>query len=81
MNHAHHGYFCRRRCSGRTGKISSDTSSQVRITLSDDLLCHLRRVAQEKHIPLRWLVAGLICDTLEPGIEPSVDRQAALTAS
>ena len=29
----------------------------------------------------RWLVAGLICDTLEPGIEPSVDRQAALTAS
>ena len=58
-----------------------DASPSIQVVLSEDLLSHLRRVAQEKHIPLRWLVAGLICDTLEPGIEPSVDRHAALTAS
>ena len=57
-----------------------DASPSIQVVLSDDLLSHLRKVAQEKHIPLRWLVAGLICDTLEPGIESSVERQAALTA-
>ena len=40
-------------------------SPQVRVTLSDDLLNHLRKVAQEKHVQLRWLVAGMVCDTLE----------------
>ena len=44
------------------------------MTLSEDLLNHLRRVAQQEHVPLRWLVAGLVCDTLER----SVDRQVAL---
>ena len=58
-----------------------DASPSIQVVLSDDLLSHLRKVAQEKHVPLRWLVAGLICDTLEPGIEPSVDRQVALTGS
>ena len=58
-----------------------DASPSIRVVLSDDLLSHLRKVAQEKHVPLRWLVAGLICDTLEPGIEPSVDRQVALSGS
>jgi len=42
-----------------------ERSPQVRVTLSDDLLNHLRKTAQEQHIPLRWLVAGLVCDTLE----------------
>jgi len=36
-----------------------DASPILLVVLSDDLLCHLRRVAQEQHIPLRWLVAGL----------------------
>ncbi len=44
-------------------------SPQVHVTLSDDLLNHLRRTAQEQHVPLRWLVAGLVCDTLEPWVE------------
>jgi hypothetical protein len=73
MNHARHESTCR-----RTRKIPSDTSPQVRVTLSDDLLNHLRRVAQEKHVPLRWLVAGLVYDTFESGLERSLDRQVAL---
>ncbi len=40
-------------------------SPQVQVTLSADLLIHLRKTAQEEHVPLRWLVAGLVCDTLE----------------
>lgn len=44
-------------------------SPQVRVTLSDDLLNHLRKTAQEQHVPLRWLVAGLVCDTLEARAE------------
>jgi len=41
----------------------------VRVTLSDDLLIHLRKTAQAQHVPIRWLVAGLVCDTLEPRVE------------
>jgi len=44
-------------------------SPQVRVTLSDDLLIHLRKTAHEQHVPLRWLVAGLVCDTLETRAE------------
>lgn len=42
-----------------------ERSPQVRVTLSDDLLSHFRKTAQEQHVSIRWLVAGLICDTLE----------------
>ena len=56
----------RQGCTGRTRETAPDTSSQVRVTLSEDLLSHLRR-PQEKHVPLRWLVAGLVCDTFESG--------------
>ena len=58
-----------------------DASPILLVVLSDDLLCHLRRVAQEQHIPLRWLVAGLVCDTFESGIEQTMNRQAALMGS
>jgi hypothetical protein len=58
-----------------------DANPKITVVLSDDLLNHLRRVAQEKHISLRWLVAGLVCDTLEPEIEQTMNRQAALMAS
>ncbi len=54
-------------------------SPQFRVTLSDDLLSHLRKVAKQKHVPLRWLVAGLVCDTFESGSERSKDRQVTLT--
>ena len=40
-------------------------SAQFDVTLSDDLLRHLRITARQTHVPLRWLVAGLVCDTLE----------------
>jgi hypothetical protein len=47
------------------------TDREIRVTLSDELFDHLRAQAQELHIPLKWLVAGLICDTIEPpGTEP-----------
>ena len=36
-----------------------DANPKIIVVLSDDLLCHLRTVAQEQHIPQRWLVAGL----------------------
>jgi hypothetical protein len=42
-----------------------DATREIVVTLSDDLWNHLRKEAKELHIPLRWLVAGLVCDTLE----------------
>ncbi len=48
-------------------------SPQVRVTLSDDLLNHLRKTAHEQHVPLRWLVAVLVCDTLEARAEQHND--------
>jgi hypothetical protein len=49
-----------------------DANPSIQVVLSDALLSHLRKVAQEKHVPLRWLVAGLVCDTFESGAERSV---------
>lgn len=37
----------------------------VQVTLSNELLQHLRKAACQQHVPLCWLVTGLICDTLE----------------
>ena len=66
-------------CAGRTRKTDSDTSPQLEVILSEDLLNHLRIVAQEQHIPLHWLVAGLVCDTFESENERLMDRRAVLT--
>ncbi len=55
-----------------------DATSQIHVTLSEDLIKHLRREAQERHVPLRWLVAGLVCDTLESGKPVRETRQAVL---
>jgi hypothetical protein len=73
MNQAHDEALDRLRPAD-TPRRGSRGASQVRVTLSEDLLDHLRRIAQQKHVPLRWLVAGLVYDTLER----SVDRQVAL---
>ncbi len=62
MNHAH----SRHRHAGRKSRISGVAGPEVRVTLSDDLLNHLRQAAQQRHVPLRWLVAGLVCDTMKP---------------
>jgi hypothetical protein len=39
--------------------------SEVAVTLSDELLRHLRRRAESMRVPVEWLVAGLVCDTIE----------------
>ena len=49
-------------------------SPQVGVTLSDDLLNHLRKTAQAQHVCLRWLVACLVCDTLETRAEHHDDH-------
>lgn len=46
------------------------TDGQIQVTLSDELLENLRAQARELNVPLKWLVAGLVCDTLD-SIEPS----------
>jgi hypothetical protein len=61
MNQAH----WRHSHAGRTSRVGTGAGPQVRVTLSDDLLNHLRRTAQQKRVPLRWLVAGLVCDTMK----------------
>ena len=57
-----------------------DATPQIMVTLSDELLAHLRKHAQEMHVPLRWLVAGLVCDTFESGKEKSDESRAAYAA-
>jgi hypothetical protein len=46
------------------------TGPEIVVTLSDELMESLRAQAQELKIPLKWLVAGLVCDTIEPGDGP-----------
>jgi hypothetical protein len=36
----------------------------ISVTVSVDLLAQLRQVAREQNMPLRWIVAGLVCDTI-----------------
>ena len=74
MNHAHDA--APDRCRDAVPAWGADP--QLRVTLSDDLLNHLRGVAQQEHVPLRWLVAGLVCDTFEARLERPLDRQVAL---
>jgi hypothetical protein len=81
MNHAHDEAPDRLHPVGSPRQGSRGADPQVRVTLSEDLLDHLRRVAQEKHVPLRWLVAGLVYDTFEAGLDRSLDRQVALTGT
>jgi hypothetical protein len=39
-------------------------TAEVRVTLSEELLRHLRCRAAELRVPIKWLVAGLVCDTV-----------------
>ena len=39
-------------------------TSEVRVTLSAELWKQFRHHAAETGVPLEWLVAGLVCDTL-----------------
>ncbi len=55
------------------------TAGQILVTLSDELLENLRAQARELNVPLRWLVAGLVCDTFDP-VEPPNRQDAQCSA-
>lgn len=38
---------------------------ELNVTLSRDLLRHLRAEARRLDVPLEWLVAGLVADTVD----------------
>ena len=57
-----------------------DPSRLIKVTLSNDLLEHLRREAMELRVPLRWLVAGIICDTIESGTQAVSNREQLIAA-
>jgi len=46
------------------------SNSEIRVTLSDELFDQLRLQAQRLHVPLKWLVASLVCDIFETYAEP-----------
>jgi hypothetical protein len=42
-----------------------ESRGEFAVMLSDQLIEHLYHLSQEADVPLRWLVAGLVCDTIE----------------
>lgn len=52
------------------------TQSELSVTLSPELYRHLRSEARKLGVPLRWLVASLVVDTMEE----TVDDAAAAPA-
>jgi hypothetical protein len=59
------------------------TRSEILVTLSDELLDNLLAQARLLRVPLRWMVASLVCDTIEttgvPLLAPSEVRIPART--
>ena len=45
---------------------ATDPTPEIAVTLTDALWRRLCREAARLAVPLEWLVAGLVCDTLEP---------------
>jgi hypothetical protein len=52
------------------------STSQVFVTLSPNLLRHLCELARTQDVPIQWIVAGLICDTIDTS--PASAKNAAL---
>jgi hypothetical protein len=50
------------------------SKSQVFVTLSPDLLRRLCELARTQDVPIQWIVAGLICDTIDTGPESAKDE-------
>lgn len=48
------------------------TNSEIRVTLSDELLDVLQAHARVLRVPLRWVIASLVCDTIETANEPDL---------
>jgi hypothetical protein len=57
--------------------------SRISVTLSGDMLDHLRVESQRLHVPLKWLVAGLVLDTSESAAPTAAndDRLGCLQSS
>jgi len=51
------------------GRQRAETWQEIFVTLSDELLGHLRGLAADLEVPFEWLVAGIVCDTLERSVE------------
>ena len=52
--------------------------SEICVMLSDELLDVLQDQARLLRVPLRWMIASLVCDTIETVTEPeavSVSRK------
>jgi hypothetical protein len=47
-------------------------NSEIRVTLSDELLDVLQAHARLLRVPLRWLIASLVCDTIETAKGPDL---------
>ncbi len=45
---------------------------EIVVTLSDELLDVLQAQARVLRVPLRWMVASLICDTIETDAVPQL---------
>jgi hypothetical protein len=55
------------------------TNREIAVILSDELLESLRAQAGELKVPMKWLVAGLVCDTIELAAPPLDESQAKST--
>jgi hypothetical protein len=51
------------------------------VTLSAELLGHLRGLAGALEVPLEWLVAGIVCDTFETPAQAGPPSAGQLVAS
>jgi hypothetical protein len=47
-------------------------NSEIRVTLSDELLDVLQAQARILRVPLRWMIASLVCDTIESAAIPEL---------
>jgi hypothetical protein len=48
--------------------------SEIRVTLSDELLDVLQAQARILRVPLRWVIASMVCDTMETAEVPELIR-------
>jgi hypothetical protein len=52
------------------------TKPELLVTLSEELLDDLRARARELRVPLKYVVASLICDTIDP-VTTGVDKRSS----
>lgn len=55
--------------------------SIIIVTLSAELLGHLRGLAAVLEVPFEWLVAGIVCDTFETPAQAGPPSAGQLVAS